>query len=244
MKLARINLSKAYLLLGVLLLAWLVYNIFNVFKKMNLSTNEDLPITYKLTKEDTIKLGNKLTQKLKVEEVRNSRVRKPLFVCQFENKYPLIFCEFELPECIKFPDIEVKKESVERTTGITYNIINNLPLFRFQYKIGSPQLRQKLFFTFGSDSIVKQIFEDSFVLLSGDFQNFSLRFEKDKPIDLYLEVGKGSSIFSRSLNFILCLKRSSASVYIYLLTSDSFENPIPEEAINSFYETIDIPVPR
>lgn len=205
------------IIISLLVLGFIIFltvNIFDAFEEMDKDSMEILPSVYSL--EDSSMISKKYRKELTVDEVWRSKVRQPIAFMFFDSTYHLISYKIDLINDSSLREIiGLKKISVDRSTGITYHIIDK-GLFKFQFKAGKTEPVSKIMLTLAGDSLQTVVYNDSIINYHLLCDNLSIRYLDKGPKDIFV-IGKQEA-FSTSIipMDILFLKRNKA-VYLLLM---------------------------
>ena len=105
----------------------------------------------------------------------------------FDKAYHLILYKIDLVKDALLKDVvHTDLESVDRTTGIVYTVINHNNFFRFQYRTEPTKLVSNIYLTLAGDSlqsVAKNYSVMSYHLLC---DNLSMRNAEKGPIDIFM----------------------------------------------------------
>lgn len=198
------------------------------------SSKEDLPITKLLTASDSAEFKH-ILNRIEIVQIRNSKVRNPIFDFVLDETYQMIVYKIPVQPTFDLHLLDFKTIDVDRTTRITYNIIDNPPKFRFQYKAGTVPEANKIFLTMSVDSLKTINYGDSAVCFEGYCKNFSIRYSEGDPIDLYFEIGNEDNILKglHGIPIGLLLYHRTNFLYFYLLVSNKLNSKVPLNVLKS-----------
>ncbi|NNV55082.1 hypothetical protein [Limnovirga soli] len=204
-------------ILGIFIFS--VVKIYNGFLQNEKALTEDLPSTYSLTLEDSNLISKKYQGKLKVIEVYQSKVRAPIAILDFDNKYHLIMYKMILQNDVSLENIlHVEMKSVDLSTGYSYGTIGRDIIYRFRYKAGAIKPASALYLTLAGDSLQKVEINDTIINYHLLADNFSIRYSKEDPVDI-LVIGQERPLGETSIVPIDCLfLKRNRSVYLLLMT--------------------------
>lgn len=236
--------KRAYLYLIIVLsilatcLIWYaVTNISKVALQHEKSSAENLPSAYSLSKEDSILIPKKILNKLNGIEVRKSKVRNPVILGFYDEKFRLAIFKIDLLSKASLKEmLKLDKEDVNQTTGVTYHVLENFNN-AIWYKSGETNPISSIEATYWGDSIQTNANDSisSHYLLC---KNLSIKYDPKQPIDIYLtgrEMFLGR-IAPFSLN-ILFLKRGQ-SVLVYILTPANKKAQLSPDMLFDFVRDI------
>lgn len=194
---------------------YLVIKIVTAFKQNAQAFDEDLPSTYSLLPEDSILISPNFLKDLKVTQVLQSKVRPPISLLTFKDKYNLIINRIGNSNASLKKMIKSSKMSIDRSVGVTYTVINN-NTFSFQYSAGRPAELSEIYITIAGD-IFNKIETDSLISYDVLCKNFSLRLTHNSPVDLYVK-SKSNLIENKTIPLNIVFLTCNNSVYLLLLT--------------------------
>ena len=213
------------------ILLFLILKVLNGFKKIQNSFSEDLPFTYSIPLEDSNLIARKYWSKMKVNKIAHSKERGPVSFLSFNKEYHLITYRIDLIKDVMLKDIlHASIESVDRTTGTVYTVIDINDFCRFQYKASPAKPVSKIFLTVAGDSLqnVKNDSIESYHLLC---DNFSIRYNENEPIDIFMvgqEIALGAT--TRIPMDLLFLKRNAA-IYLLIMTPNDPKSVIASDLL-------------
>jgi len=217
--------------LGALIL-FLIVRIINGFEDIQGSFSMDLPTTNSLPSEDSGILAEKYRAKLKVEEIINFKHRDHISVLLFNQRYHLIITKIALEKNASLKDIlHETTESVDRTTGEVYSILDLDDSYEFQYRSSYIKPVSHIFITLSGDSL-QSLKNDSVTRYHLLCKNLSIRFADKEAVDIYM-TGKEKLLMAkpdRSMD-LLFLKRG-LRVYILIMTPVNPEINLSPDLLN------------
>jgi hypothetical protein len=203
--------------LGVFI--FLGLKIYHGFLNTQGALTEVLPSTYSLTSEDSNLIGEKYRDKLEVNEVYQSKIRNPVSLISFDKRYNLLIHKIHLSgndSLNNFFHTEIK--SVDRTTGVTYIVIDNNLFFQFQYKSEPIKAAQDIYLTLSGDSLQTVAKNDSIISYHLLCHNLSVRYAMKEPIDIFVigkEKGLGTTI---TIPIDILFLKQNENLYLLLMT--------------------------
>jgi hypothetical protein len=216
--------SKTRLILPITLsLALLVYLCIITIKGIK-SSEEDiknvLPYTYIMPAGDSGLIKRKYLSKLKVDRIIHLKGREPISVYLFDNSFHLVINKIDLLKDASLNNIlNVAMTSVDRTTGRSYLIIDLGDSYKFQCQTQPIRAITQIFLTLAGDSLRSAV-NDSTIGYHLLCKNFSIRYQQNESIDLYL-VGEEKALgFTDIIPLDLVLLKRGSAVYFILLTPD------------------------
>lgn len=205
---------------------FLLFKIVSGFKQNAKAFDEDLPPEHSLTTDVLNLISKKYRDKIKVNEVLRSKVRSPISLITLDDRYSLIIYKIDLLENQPINNLlSVTNESTDRSTGVTYGIVDN-NLFSFQYKSGGSPPASKIYLTLSGDSLQTAFKSDTTIGYHLLFKNFSIKYSSNDPIDLFVKSDNGSNVPID----ILFLNRNK-SCYLLLMTSNDVNAPISADLL-------------
>jgi hypothetical protein len=188
---------------------------YKAINSLNASRAEDLPITTSMIKEDSELIQNKYNNRIKVIEVRNSRVRNPISQLMFDSAYFIFIYNLDTTGKAKIDTILCNRFGTYLPVGITYNILGGY-FYDFYYKAGNPGPPSSLFVTVGSNTCEKIMKNDSIIAYYSRSDNLSIKFRKDSPIDIYIRTKTTAfEHYQIPMNFMI-LKRGKNSFFLMM----------------------------
>jgi hypothetical protein len=203
-------------------LIFLTLKIIHSFKEIQKDLDQDLPSTYVITAEDSNLIAKKYLKDLKANRIVRSKVRGPVSLIYFDEAYHLIIYKLDLIKEASLGDLlHTAIESVDRTTGETYTVINYNDFFKFQLNVFPSKPASQIYLTLAGDSVQNVVKNDSVVCYHLLCENFSIRYAKNDPIGFFL-VGQekmpgATTVVPMDLLF---LKRDDA-VFLLMMTPNS-----------------------
>ena len=204
----------------------------------NRSFEEDLPVSYSLTSEDSLLIKDIYRQKIKVNVVHNSKVRGPVSMLFFDQSYHLIIYKIHLLSGnLPLQNIlQTQIRNADRSVGYPYTIYTDNINFKFQCKAGLVSSVSKVYLTVSGDSLRTIAKNDSIIAYNLDCKNLSIRYQDQGPVDIFVV---GNEKFLSGTNAIpmdiLFLKRDD-NLYFLLLTPRNEKGILPRELL---YNVID-----
>ena len=216
----------------LVIVGWLVIKIINGISAVNNSMDDILPLTFILSREDSSLIASSYRSKLQVAKVYHFKGNEPVSIINFDNKYKLITYKINLITKNSLSDvISSENESVDRSTGYVYSIIENEIPFRFQIKDPRGLPVSKIYVTLAGDSIKDVIKNDSIYSFHLLCDNFSIRYGPASPVDIFLigqERGLGfTTVIPLDLMF---LKRNNA-IFLLVMTPMDLKSGIRPELL-------------
>lgn len=189
---------------------------------MQKDLNQDLPSTYVITAEDSNLIAKKYLKDLKADIIVRSKVRGPVSLIYFDKEYHLIIYKLDLIKEASLEDLlHTVIESVDRTTGETYSVINYNDFFKFQLNTVPSKPVSQIYLTLAGDSLQNVVKNDSMVCYHLLCENLSIRYAKNDPINIFL-VGEEKTLGATTIvpMDLLFLKRDD-SVFLLIMTPNS-----------------------
>ncbi len=122
-------------------------------------------------------------------------------------------------------------ESVDRTTGTVYTVINHNNFFQFQYQVGSAQPVSNIYLTLAGDSLKNLVQNDSVMSYHLLCKNFSIRYNKDGPIDLFVVGQEGMLATTTIIPMDLLFLKRDGAIYLLIMTPNDPKSPIPPDLL-------------
>lgn len=210
----------------------LIYKIYQAFLENRKAFEEDLTSVYTLSQEDSSLINKNFKTRIKVIEVRRSKVRNPISIILVDSEYYLIMHKMSLSRDLSLREIaHIQQKSVDHSTGVTYDVIENGDYFRFQHASGRVETISQIYLTLSGDSLMTFVNNDTrldYFLLCN---NLSIRYCKRGPIDIFLE-GKqmGFNNMVIPLDFLL-LKRDK-DIFFFFMMPITPEKPMPTNLLS------------
>lgn len=213
----------------VLILVFIGIKIKNGFAALNESRKEELPMTYQMSKEDSLLFRNEFLSEIKVTGIRNSKTRPSVAQLSYQNKYLIFIFLIDTTGQFSVKDsLRTIKRNVDRTTGIAYNIFDE-SYFRLQYKSGTLPYTAIGHFTFSGGSISEIEKNDSVCAYNLTCKNFSFRYKTKDPIDIFLETKQMGVKSSLSVTF----KKNQNKTYLLIMAAMSSREVLPPQLLYS-----------
>ncbi len=227
------NYSRAIIIACLLIfLIFLIPKIYQGFFDNEKALDEDLPSTYSLRPDISSLLAEKYRVNLKVIEVNQSKVREPISIIAFNNKYRLVAYKIKLEKDISLNTLlqsEIKDADI--SNGFSYGTIGTDIIYRFRYKAGLVKPANQVYLTFYGDSLRKTAANDTVVAYHLIAGTFSIRYSKEDAVDI-LVTGeeKPFGITTKVPIDILFLKRKD-DLYLLLLTPETPDDSISADLL-------------
>jgi len=221
-----------FIFLISIILVFLGIKIYKGFVQNQLSYNEDLPITKVLNSSDSLEFRNFISR-IDIVQIRNSKVRNSIFQLILDGMYSLIIYKIPASNDLNLTSLNFKKIGIDRSVGVTYNIIDNSPQFKFQYRAGKTIKAKKIFLTMSIDRLTFLNYGDSCVSYNGYCKNFSIRYNENEPIDLFFESETQNKLLKEWLGspIELLLYKKDNHIYLYLLIANKSDNIIAQDIL-------------
>lgn len=215
----------------ILILFFLGYKIYEGFIDTKKALDEDLPSSFNLLKRDSDLISKKFIDKVRVIEVRRSKVRGPISFLLYDSKYFLFLYEMSLSKDKSFKNIfHIENRNSDRSVGVVYSIIDNGLYFRFENKSYMSEAISEIFLTLKGDSLQTIANEDTIVSYHLLCTNLSIKYSKNDPVDIFLE-GKEKSFGSYNIPLdVLFLKHKGCVYFVFMISADT-ERPIPPKLL-------------
>ncbi|PUZ22581.1 hypothetical protein DCC81_19270 [Chitinophaga parva] len=193
---------------------------------------EDLPTTFKMLPEDSALIQNEYLKRIKVVQVRNNRVRRPMSQFLVDNRYSLFICKLDSLGLLSFKDsFTVKYIGADRTTGIVYDVLDLGP-YEFQYRSESVGDASFVLLTMKGDSVQQTLRSDSLIGFSGLCDNISVSYGYNEVVDIFMEGRQiGFTTFPIPMDILFC--KRGKSTYLLILTANRSNAPIPRKLLLS-----------
>ena len=121
----------------LILLIFLIPRIYQAFLDNEKALEENLPSKYLLSPEISSLLAEKYRADLKVIEVSQSKVREPISIISFNNKYRLVAYKIKLEKDISLNTLlQSEIKDAEISNGFSYGTMGTDIIYRFRYKAG------------------------------------------------------------------------------------------------------------
>jgi hypothetical protein len=222
LKKKRIILMAILGLCAAVFLIFLTRRIINSFKEIQKDLDRDLPSTYTITSEDSNLIAKKYIKDLKANIIVRNKVRGPVSLIYFDKEYHLIIYKLALIKGGGLEDLlHTVNESVDRTSGETYTVINYNDFFKFQLNIAPSKSVSQIYLTLAGDSLQNVVKNDSIVSYHLLCENLSIKYAKNDPIGIFL-VGQDKMLGATTIvpMDLLFLKRDDA-VFLLIMTPNS-----------------------
>lgn len=206
------------------------------FIEMDKTSYEDLPIKYELSKLDSELISKDIINKIKVIEVRSSKVRSPISIFSLDSTVVILYklnniSSTSLKHCLKFGS-----RATDRTINETYNIIESACGGRFQYVSGKPISASIINVSFYGRNITTKVFSDSLVEFDGVFNTYSISYGNKELIDLFYsnnyKINPALNSRPSRLSFVIV----DNSIYFLYLNSCKLKRDIQDDFITALFK--------
>lgn len=199
--------------------------------------NQVYPISYSIPKRDSGIIAHGFLPRLKNAKIINFKAREAISTYSVDSICPLLLTKIPLAKNAPIKDlVNLDLTSVERSTGITYYILNVDQNTVLQFQVHQVKPVSKIWLTLSGDSLKSEV-NDSIIKYSCLCSNFSMRYGEKEPIDIYM-AGSDDPIQESNkfpLN-LLFLKRASA-IYLFLMVSGNTQNKnLPADVIDNVFD--------
>ena len=226
--------NSRIIIIGCLLMfsVFLIPIIYQSFLNNKKALDEDLPSTYLLNPETSFLIAEKYRVDLKVIEINQSKVREPISIMSFNNKYRLVAYKIKLEKDISLSALlhsEIKDADI--SNGFSYGTIGANIIYRFRYKSGFVKPANQVYLTFYGDSLRETAINDTIIAYNLIAGNFSIRYSKEEAVDI-LVIGEERpfGVTTKVPMDILFLKRKD-NLHLLLLTPESPYDSISEDLL-------------
>jgi hypothetical protein len=238
----KVRISFTFLTIGLIMLFGIL-KFSTVFRKAlkdlkKVEANE-LPAT-KLLPEEYLNLFTKeALNNIKVNSVRNSKVRSPVASIDYKKKFVIYIYKINMVRSdVKIDTMlhqEIKNLN-ELPSGPIYNGIEDIPTYGFQYKADAEkEISNNIYLTFSGDSLKRFVKNDNIVGFYLLLNNFSARYSKDDLADVLIGVDEeAKNIRKRNIPIdILFVKKSKTLYLLTLLPINRNDNINYDELYNT-----------
>lgn len=180
--------DKLYLIFILILVLYIIVKVVEGFSKLEQSNKDDLPIGFNISSEDSNCFNKTAWRTLKVVKTLPSKVRYPVSLLTYNDKYYLIITRYTnkvIEEPIK-NIILFEKQDVDRSVGLVYNILE-LENLNFQFKSGSVRPCSNVIFLSNTDLSSSRIINDKSVIYNLYSNKVGIKLHKEGPVELFLE---------------------------------------------------------
>jgi hypothetical protein len=221
-----------WVICGLGLLIFLGVKISEGFKRIKKSFADDLPLTYSIPSEDSIVIAKKYLPKLKANKIVHSRNRGPISLIYFDTVYYLIFYRIDLIKDGPLKEVlHTDIESVDRTTGTVYTVINHNNFFQFQFQAGPANPVSNIYLTLAGDSLKNLVENDSVMSYHLLCKNLSIRYTENGPIDLFVVGQEGMLASTAIIPMDLVFLDRDGAVYLLIMTPNDPKSTIAPDLL-------------
>lgn len=189
-------------------------------RRINLSTHEELPSSDSLNSEYLNLIAKENQIKIRVDQVYQSKIRYPVAKLYFGENNILFINKISTVE--RFPLAERVLSETKNATlpkEIVYSTLEN-GSSQFTYELGGIDSISNIYLTSFGDSATTVISNDSIMAYHLICKNFSIKYNKNGPVDMLLEGQQELFGIKQIPADVLFLRRNNA-LYVLLMISKS-----------------------
>lgn len=207
--------------------------IYKGFDSFKYSFEEILPSTFQMLAEDSALIKSDYLKRIKVVEVHNSRIRGPISRFLVDDKFPLFIYKLDRTGMLSLKDsFAVEYAGSDRTTGVTYHVIDENLFYKFQYKAGRVDNSSSIFLTIRADSLNQTVRSDSLVGFKGLCKNLAIRYNDNAVVDIFIE-GKPKFLGTLTVPMEILFYKKNRNTYLLILTANRSNSSIPNNFLQS-----------
>jgi hypothetical protein len=193
-----------------------------MIKDVRAASDNDLPLTQVLTREDSALISPRYISRVRSHQNVNSKVMDPVSFFYVDDTYHLI--QFRIHLKTDQPLTEILRSDIEdsqRSDGETYSTVDFNGFSRFEWRSLPSMRTRNIFLSLYGDSLSNGIFNDSIASYHLLCKNFSIKYEKNGIVQVFMTCGEITP------SDLLFLKRGKIVYFLSMTTSkpDSFIPP-------------------
>lgn len=212
----------------------LLIKIYNGILQNEQAFLEDLPLTNSLPIDVNNLIKKEYRDKFKVKKVYNSKVRNPISVTIFDEKYSVLIYKLTSDKYSNLNDIiEFEEKNIDRSVGYTYSIIENNSN-KFEWRAGIIKPEPKIYVTYSGDSVNFILKNSNIFNFQFSSNNFSIRNDKKGPIDIYITRNNNFFLNKQNNYLNVLFKIYKHEIYLLIATSVDRSERMPPNLLYDF----------
>lgn len=217
---------------GFVILLILVNEIYKGFSEIQEALEESLPISYKLSPEDSSLIDSSYWKEIKVDAVFRSTRKLPASFLTVNSQYSLFINQLVVDKKIELDKLfKIEHKNISSSVGYVYSEILINPLFKFKYYSNAVKFAEKIHLSFYGDSMGMKFSGDSVLAYRLLCKNFSLRYQISDPIDIFMERKPGFLGLNSGVNTEILFLKRNGSVYLFILTPNEPNVLLPKDLL-------------
>jgi len=210
----------------------LIGKIYHAFSELDESFDNNLPISYELSREDSSLIDSSYWPKTKVGAVCRFKNKMPVSFLGVDSQYSLFINQLSIDSNERLNSLfNIEHENGYASVGYVYSLFQSNPLFKFRYLANSVKPSNKLYLTFFGDSLRNKLSGDSIIIYQLICSNFSLRYQSGAPIDIFMERKTGFFDSNKRIKTEILFLKRAGSFYMLILTPASSEILLPDDLL-------------
>lgn len=230
MKISRIK-KEIFTFIGIVSLFLFVILVKKLYNLNEEAFEEDLPTTYKMTKEDSSLIPAQYYHRLRTTRVLNTKFRSHITELNFDKKYAIFIYKLDSLGQISLSDsINLTNANVSQSNLISYSVID-VSYYTFKFKAGRDiKNPSRIFLTFSGDSIPQSVITDSIISYNFRLSSMSIKYREQAPVDILIE-GKSDGFSKLNISTNVLFLKKNRSTYFLMMTSDDTKISLPFNAL-------------
>lgn len=219
--------GKIFLIFILFLVLYIIVKVVEGFSKLEQSNKDDLPIGFNISSEDSNCFNKTAWRTLKVVKTLPSKVRYPVSLLTYNDKYYLIITRYtnkNIEEPIK-NTILFEKQDVDRSVGLVYNILE-LENLNFQFKSGYVRPCSNVIFLSNTDLYSSRIINEKSIIYHLYTNKVGIKLHEEGPVDLFLEQSNESSDTKIPVE-VSVIKRKNFVYFLFIINKNSQDKSMP-----------------
>jgi hypothetical protein len=225
----RRNRIRLFAIIGLIFIVWLIIRLTIGIKQNKNAFEEDLPLTYSMSLDDSSLFAGNVRNKFEVVEIRNSKVRPPISILLYDKKYHLVTYKIPTANTI-YPLsklLQVSNKGNSTSTGYSYSLIGKDIIYQIKYIAGKPEPAQQIYLTLSGNSIQTVVSTDSIISYNLKCRNLSIKYDNKAPVDMFVTGKKRPLGITTIIPMDILFLKREGFIYFMMMTPQSNETNIP-----------------
>lgn len=231
----RRNRIRFFAIIGLIFIVWLIIRLAIGIKQNRNAFEEDLPLTYSMSLDDSSLFAGNIRSKIKVVEIRNSKVRPSISILLYDKKYHLVTYKIPTASTVNpLPKLlQMNNKSSCTSTGYSYSLIDKDIIYQIKYIAGKPEPAQQIYLTLSGDSIQTVVSADSIISYNLKCKNLSIKYDSKAPVDMFVTGEERPLGMTTIVPMDIVFLKREGFIYLMIMTPQSNETNIPANLLYS-----------
>jgi hypothetical protein len=208
-------------LLFLVLIVTLTIKTYNKFSDLQKTFEDDLPVRYSLFNEDSNLISKKYVNSLRGVESYSFKNKERIAFASINDDYILVIHRLKVTKSLSLQkNVKISLSDTKYSTGFVYSVFKDRLPIELSYLTSTvKQEASELFLTIQGDSLHNITKADSALGYSFLFKNFSLRYARESPIEIFIRKKKDILGVSDPISMSILFLKKNGKLYFFALVS-------------------------